>query len=201
MSIRVAAIGGSFNPPTRGHGTIATEILRLGLADEAWFIPSYKHPFANMLDHKAKRATFEERCMLVNKLCEDLVKSDPSLKGKLKTNYVELLIRGECYTKLVIETLRERNKGLEFMWVVGTDCVNDFPKWKHIEWLLDNVTMIVYPREGYPYTGGLGKRHIILDPSKVKSTPGSSSQVRKEGSGSDLLTPGVAGFWKSLEKR
>lgn len=113
----------------------------------------------------------------------------------MQVSTIEFSMRGECYTKNVVEALMALHPHHEFMWVVGTDCVKDFPKWKYIEWVLENVTMIVYPRPGYAYEGGLGPKHIIL--SDVPLVDASSSRVR--AGDTSLLTPSVARYWEGLQ--
>jgi nicotinate-nucleotide adenylyltransferase len=189
--MKVALIGGSFNPPTRMHGRVATEILRLGLVDEVWFVPSNKHPFAASQPHKANRASFEDRCHMVRLLIEDL------RRGDLRVSEVEKSIEGECYTKTVVERMQSRYPDITFMWVAGSDCVKDFPKWVHIDWVLENVTIIVYPRKGHPYVGGLDtSKHIVVQESDVYVEEGSSTRVR-DGDLS-LLTPHVASYWETI---
>lgn len=39
--MRIALLGGAFNPPHNGHVAIARQILDFGLADELWFLPSF----------------------------------------------------------------------------------------------------------------------------------------------------------------
>ena len=189
--MKIALIGGSFNPPTATHGLIGTEILRLGLVDEVWYVPSNTHPFAGEQKHKANRATFRARCDMVMGMLEDL--KDPRL--------LICLIETETpdgYTKSVLSALQGGYPQHEFRWVTGTDCVKDFPKWKHIEWVLENTNLIVYPRQGYPYTGGLDPKHTVLDETQVKVGVGSSSAVR-DGDLS-LLTPSVARYWANLKE-
>src|SRR4051812_6096446 len=41
--LRVALLGGAFDPVHRGHLEVAAEVLRLGEVDEVWLMPCYEH--------------------------------------------------------------------------------------------------------------------------------------------------------------
>ena len=196
--MKVALIGGSFNPPTKMHGKMGAEILRLKLVDEVWYIPSNRHPFADIQASKSRRAPYDVRCDLVAALIQDMAASNPETNGRLRLCVVERDMEGECYTKNVVERLRALYRDIDFLWVTGTDCVADFPKWKYIDWVLENVPLIVYPRAGYPYTGNLGPKHFIIPETAVYTEAVSSTQVRKGSE--DLLTPEVCRYWRDVRK-
>ncbi|KAF4750747.1 hypothetical protein FOZ63_011241 [Perkinsus olseni] len=40
----VAVIGGSFDPPTLAHLMVASQVVQLGCADEAWMVPCGNRP-------------------------------------------------------------------------------------------------------------------------------------------------------------
>jgi nicotinate-nucleotide adenylyltransferase len=53
--MNIAILGGSFDPPHRGHVIIAKRLLKLTNFDEVWLMPLFSHPFNKNLSHPSKR--------------------------------------------------------------------------------------------------------------------------------------------------
>lgn len=198
--MQVALMGGSYNPPTRQHTTVASELIRLGLVDEVWFVPSANHPFKGVLAHKANMTPFEHRSNMLN-----IAISSLECRDKLRVCSVEQTEGLSGYTWETVETLRGMFPDIEFSWVTGTDCVDDFQKWSRMDYIFEAVRFIIYPRPGYgdDRTGTwwarlLGEGHIILSENQVLTLPYSSSAARKDPSNGmlDLL---VQQYWNSIQ--
>ena len=50
--MKIAILGGAFNPPHLGHQLIAQQILNHTNTDEVWLIPCFKHTFRKNKDNK-----------------------------------------------------------------------------------------------------------------------------------------------------
>lgn len=193
--IKIALFGGSFNPPTHSHTTVASEVLRLRLVDEVWFVPSANHPFKDTQARKATLQPFADRCLMLELAS--------SFCPRMKVEGVEDREGLSGYTADTVRALQAAHPDHHFHWVLGTDCVGEFGKWSHVDWLLDNVTFIVFPRVGYPpdttspYWGRLQADHVVLEEHMVKLVAGSSTAARANPDGG-LLHPGVAAYWKRL---
>lgn len=131
--MNIAILGGSFDPPHKGHMAIANRLLKLSLFDEVWLIPCYQHPFNKNLSAPNKRLE------MTKYLEQDNIKVlDWEIKNKT--------------TSYTIDTLRFLNKKFpinNFSWIIGTDQVSDFTKWKKWKKIIDNFKLIVVPRTGF----------------------------------------------------
>jgi len=191
---RVALIGGSFHPPTLDHGNVGQELLRLGLVDEVWYVPSANHPFAATQDKKKNMLPIEDR----GEMLWSMISKFPE-KDQMSVTFIEQTADLSGYTWETVAALKAQY-GHDFYWVMGTDCVDDLSKWSKVPWLLENVTFIVYPRGGYPdgiggYWTPLRAEHVVIAREDVKETSGSSSEARENPDGG-LLDVDVATFWK-----
>lgn len=193
--LKVALIGGTFNPPTKCHIEIGCGILSLSLADEVWYVPNDKHPFRGIQPKKAHVLSFDQRIDLLQASLENMSRD---VRERMKICEVD---RGTTnITKETISSLR-RVYSHEFLWVLGTDCVNEWHKWANIDWLLENVTFIVFPRKDHvpdesKYWGILRERHHVLD-GLIEPTGGSSTEARLNPDGG-LLFHNVVTLWKSF---
>ncbi|MBU1120430.1 MAG: nicotinate (nicotinamide) nucleotide adenylyltransferase [archaeon] len=131
--MNIAVFGGSFNPIHFGHLIAAQEILWSGMAEEVWFMPCYKNP----LKQNGMTDTAKDRLEMVSLSIEG--------NPKLRVSELELKRKGESYT---IETIRELKKSFPehgFHWVMGSDLVEEFHKWKEAKEIVKEVKIIVFP--------------------------------------------------------
>jgi nicotinate-nucleotide adenylyltransferase len=114
--------------------------------DEVWMMPAYQHPFGKAL------VSFEHRVRMCQLLCEET-------SGWMKTSLVEKEVAergGSGYTVETLTYLRERHPDTQFSLIIGSDILNDLPKWKEPERIKQMVRMLVLYRAGYPAPDTVG---------------------------------------------
>ncbi len=179
--MRLAMLGGSFNPIHIGHLLLADEVChRLGY-DRILFVP------VNLPPHKelAAGATTEQRLEMVRLA----IAGNP----RFDVDTCELERGGISYTYDTIACLTEKYAGrLEgrLGLVMGDDLVEGFEEWGHYRELPEIADIILARRVCADGTGrrDFPYRHIELDNSIL---PVSSSQIRIAGSTG-------AGSWRYL---
>lgn len=179
--MRIALLGGSFNPPHIGHSILAEEILRAFDYDRVLFVPARIPP------HKAPQrdpGTDMRLAML-----------QAALEGwpEFAIEPCELKRPGVSYT---IDTLREISQKYSFDGkpglVIGDDLALDFLKvWKDPELILEYSDIIVAHRD-HPEELSLPYAHRYI---KNLLIPVSSTLVRERianhGAWRSLVAPGV----------
>ena len=144
--MRVALLGGSFNPPHVGHQLAAQYVYATREMDEVWLMPAYQHPFGKAL------APFEHRVRMCEVMCEDT-------SGWMKTSRVEQEVAqqgGAGYTVETLSYLRERYPEVRFSLIIGSDILKDLPNWKSFDRIEQMVRVLVLYRAGYPAPGTIG---------------------------------------------
>lgn len=141
--MRVALIGGSFNPPHVGHQLAAHYVRATQEVDEVWLMPSFRHPFGKSL------IAFEHRLAMCRALCDDA-------SGWLKASDVERDVRGEGRTVDTLEHLRRVRPECDFTLVIGSDILADLPKWKAFDRIQTLAEVLVLYRAGYPAPEAVG---------------------------------------------
>ena len=53
--MKIGILGGSFDPPHKGHIIIANRLLKLRQFDQIWLMPCYHHPFNKKLSPSQTR--------------------------------------------------------------------------------------------------------------------------------------------------
>jgi nicotinate-nucleotide adenylyltransferase len=132
--MEVILFGGAFDPPHVGHQQMVYHILEKKLASEVWYVPCFQHPFN------------KSTSSLLHRL--NMLKLIQNHTTKIFTYELE---KGDVSYSL--ETLRYVEKTQlynHFSWLVGSDQLPEFHKWKDYKILLENFPVYVYPRKNYP---------------------------------------------------
>ncbi|MBN1204546.1 MAG: nicotinate (nicotinamide) nucleotide adenylyltransferase [Myxococcaceae bacterium] len=144
--MRVALLGGSFNPPHVGHLLAASYVRATQEVDEVWLMPAYQHPFGKAL------TAFEHRVRMCEVMCQET-------SGWMKTSRVEQQVAEQGGTGYTVETLtwlRERHPELELSLIIGSDILKDLPSWKSWDRIQQLVRVLVLYRAGHPASGTIG---------------------------------------------
>ena len=130
---------GSFNPIHLGHTNLAEYIFRFSGVDEIWFIISPRNPL------KEQSELIDENLRL--KMLQ-LATGD---KDYLVASDIEFDLPKPSYTIKTLKTLSEIFPEDDFILLIGSDNMQIFDQWKDYQTILDDYSVLVYPREGYPY--------------------------------------------------
>lgn len=167
---RIAIYGGSFNPPTIGHQQVAAHLSQSGLVDRIWVCPAYTHPFGKDL------APYEHRLTM----CFHAFQGIPNVDvGDAERE--AFLAGGKGYTLDLICFLKsDANPSLkdaEFFLVLGSDILQDLPRWVGHEELFREVTPIIVGRKGFRTREHIPANAITLFDLPIPEV--SSTQVRE----------------------
>lgn len=130
----IALFFGSFNPIHVGHQIIANHVAQVDGIDEVWLVVSPQNP------HKKKSSLLADnhRLYMANLAVDD--------NPKLNTSNIEFGLPQPSYTVDTLAYLSEKYPDYSFSLIMGEDNLRSFPKWKNYEVILNNYSIIVYPR-------------------------------------------------------
>ena len=133
---RIGLLGGSFNPAHRGHRRISLEAMRaLGL-DEVWWLVSPGNP----LKEGAKdMAPFEARFAWARRMARG---------ARIRVSDFEER-EGTRFTVDTVRRLKRRHYEHRFIWLLGSDTLPNFHKWRDWRGLVREVPVAVIRRPGY----------------------------------------------------
>ena len=139
---KIAILGGTFDPITKGHVAIAQAVLAETDTDQVWLQPCWKHPFAS----KSKASNFELRhmmCLLATEHLSSAIRASDferlMASDRKQASTYDVLLRMMKYPSF---------KNLEFSYIIGMDNANEFHKWVNPEEIQKLVPFIVVPRDG-----------------------------------------------------
>jgi nicotinate-nucleotide adenylyltransferase len=154
--MKIALLGGSFNPPHLGHLDAAVFVHEKLGDDEVWLMPSFHHPFGKAMVDFAHRV----------RMCELLAqRAGPWLK----VSQVERDVGGDGRTIDTLKYLLPRHPGAGFRLVLGSDIVSDLPKWKSWDEIQRLVEVTVLNRAGFPYEKAVGPPLSDVSSTEVRA--------------------------------
>lgn len=160
--MRIAVLGGRFDPIHVGHLLIARQVLEFDpTIDKVLFVPAFEHHW------KPIQASPEHRIEMINSILED----------KMEVSDIEIKRKGVSYS---IDTIRALKKetGAEIVWVVGSDIVREFDRWKEKQELVKEATFLVFPRDPYKLPKNLPTGFKLVESSTLQVANFSSTVIR-----------------------
>ena len=133
--LRIGLLGGSFNPAHEGHlyvGEVARK--RLGL-DYVWWLVAPQNP----LKPEAGMAPFKERLAAARALA--------GRRPRLIVSDIECVL-GSRYTIDTLKALTRRFPEVRFVWLMGSDNLEQFHRWRRWEEIVRLVPVVVVERSG-----------------------------------------------------
>jgi nicotinate-nucleotide adenylyltransferase len=133
---RIGLLGGSFNPAHRGHRRISLEAIRtLGL-DEVWWLVSPRNP---LKEGARDMAPFEARFASAQAIGRG---------ARIRVSDFEQR-EGTRFTVDTVRRLKRLYPQHRFIWLLGSDTLPNFHKWRDWRGLAREVPIAVIRRRGY----------------------------------------------------
>ena len=166
----VGLLGGSFDPAHEGHlGISKIAIKKLRLKKVYWVITK-KNPFKNKTFY-----SLDERIRYAKKISK--------AQKKIKTIHLDNIVKSSRIID-IINYLSKKKKIKKIYFIIGSDNLIQFHKWKSWKKIVKLVKLIVFSRKGYDRKGIKSivakkfKNRIIFIKNKPISV--SSTQLRKQ---------------------
>ncbi len=161
--MRIALFGGTFNPPHLGHVHVVRELATR--FDEVWIVVA-----ADPNKTEKPYVPPEHRLKMAELAFDGFT--------NVRVVDVELKRAGVSYTVDTVRKLRTDFPNDEFWWVIGSDLVRDFLRWKQADELAKAVPFLVVSRPGFPLdAAGLGHFDRV-DVLRDDGVDASSTQLR-----------------------
>lgn len=136
----VIVYGGSFDPPHRGHTALAAAALRRLKPAALYFVPGFRTPFK-----EAMPVSYESRAVMLKAALREAGLGD---RREIKISPFEARRRRVVYTWETVEHFRRRHPGAAIYFLMGSDCLAGFGRWKDPERVLKSATLLVGRRPG-----------------------------------------------------
>tara|TARA_Y100001935_G_scaffold160195_1_gene131806 strand:+ start:948 stop:1538 length:591 start_codon:yes stop_codon:yes gene_type:complete len=131
---KIGLLGGSFDPPHKGHLFISLEAKKILKLDEVWWLVTPKNPLKI-----SEPASYEERVFN----CKNITRNFP-----IKIQEIEKNIQSDYSYKTINYILKHYNN-IKFFWLMGADNLINFHKWEKWQMIFNNMSIVIFRRHGY----------------------------------------------------
>jgi nicotinate-nucleotide adenylyltransferase len=168
---------GSFNPIHTGHLIIANHILNETNLQKVWFVLSPQNPF------KPSSTLLNEfdRLHLVQKAIED--------DDRLRASDIEFGLPKPSYTAHTLTYLKEKYPAYQFTIIMGSDSFQNLSKWKNAQFIIDNYTVIIYERPGFPVKNRIGASIQVMKAPLLEISATHIREAIQQGKSIKYLVP------------
>lgn len=137
--MKVLIYGGSFDPVHKGHYSILKAACSYLKPDKVHIFTAYQSPFKN----KSPRP-FALRKQMAQEVLS-------SIYSNIIFDDFELEQKRVVYTYETIKYVKKLYPGCQVYLLVGTDCLNDMPRWKNSEYIFQNSVIVAGIRKGVTF--------------------------------------------------
>ncbi|PWE29298.1 nicotinic acid mononucleotide adenylyltransferase [Maritimibacter sp. 55A14] len=154
---RIGLLGGSFDPPHRGHLHISLAALKRFRLDRVWWLVSPGNPLKTR-----GPAALEARLAASRALVDH---------PRILVTDIEARI-GTRYTAETVSRLRALYPGVHFVWLMGADNLAGFHRWQNWRSIMQEVPVGVLARPGERISARVSRAARIYRYAKIPAAMG-----------------------------
>lgn len=134
--MKIAILGGAFDPPHIGHYLVASQVKEQLAMDEVWLMTCYSY-FPEFPVKYAKITPYEVRHKMASYF----------KKYGIKVSGFEQKYNKRSWTRDTLVLLKARYPQHTFYWIIGSDCLPSFHLWNEWKELVQKHNLIIFPRD------------------------------------------------------
>ena len=153
--MRIAILGGSFDPIHNGHLAAAQSVAETFQVDEFHFVPAFTPP------HKTSRgmtSPFHRFAMVA--LATISI-------DRFRTSTIEVDALEKRYTVETLEAMKKSFPDAELLCVIGTDMYQEMESWREYRRLFELAHLVVVNRPGFPFREDVAPFQILREKKRV----------------------------------
>lgn len=160
--MRIAILGGTFDPIHNGHLAAARSVCSTFHTDEVHFVPAYSAP------HKQSQestSAFHRFAMVAL--------ATTAIDG-FRVSTIEVDALEKRYTVETLQKMRSMDPNAELLFIVGTDMYAEFETWKNYRTVLSLAHLVVVHRPGFSFREDLAP-YQVLQKGQTVTLPATST--------------------------
>ncbi len=153
--MRIAILGGTFDPIHNGHLAAAQSVAETFQVDEFHFVPAFTPP------HKTSRgitSPFHRFAMVAL--------ATVSIE-RFRTSTIEVDALEKRYTVDTLESMKKSDPGAELLFIIGTDMYQEIETWRNYRRLFELAHLVIVNRPGFPFREDVAPFQILREKKTV----------------------------------
>ena len=131
---KIGLLGGSFDPPHKGHLYISIEAKKALMLDEVWWLVTPQNPLKI-----SQPATYKERVINCKKITTNYTFKIKEIEKKIQSKF----------SYETINFLQNHYTNINFFWLMGADNLINFHKWQKWRDIFKDIPIVIFKRHGY----------------------------------------------------
>ena len=147
--MRIAILGGTFDPIHNGHLVAAQTVASTFQVNEVHFVPTFSPP------HKQSRgitSPFHRFAM---------VALATVAFEQFRSSTIEVDALERRYTVETLDAMKRLYPGAELLFIIGTDMYQEIETWKNFRQLFDLAHLVIVNRPGFPFREDVAPFQIL----------------------------------------
>src|SRR6266581_6931604 len=147
--MRIAILGGSFDPIHNGHLAAAQSVAETFQVDELHFVPAFTPP------HKTSRempSPFHRFAMVA--LATISI-------DRFRTSTIEVDALEKRYTVETLAAMKKSFPGADLLFIIGTDMYQEIENWRDYRRLFDLAHLVIVNRPGFPFRADVAPFQVL----------------------------------------
>ncbi len=153
--MRIAILGGTFDPIHNGHLAAAQSVAETFQVDEVHFVPAFSPP------HKESRGITSPFHRLA------MVALATISADRFRTSTIEVDTLERRYTVETLDAMKKAYPGSELLFIIGTDMYQEIETWKNYKRLFELAHLVIVNRPGFPFREDVAPFQIINEKQTV----------------------------------
>jgi nicotinate-nucleotide adenylyltransferase len=153
--MRIAILGGTFDPIHNGHLTAAQSVAETFQVDELHFVPAFTPP------HKVASgltSPFHRFAMVA--LATISI-------DRFRTSTIEVDALERRYTVDTLEAMKKSHPGAELLFIIGTDMFQEIESWRNYRRLFELAHIVIVNRPGFPFRENVVPCQVLTEKKAV----------------------------------
>jgi nicotinate-nucleotide adenylyltransferase len=136
--VRIAIIGGTFDPIHNGHLAAAQSVASTFQVDEVHFVPAFVPPHKQLQQITSPFHRFTMVALATMPFAQ------------FRTSTIEVDTLEKRYTVDTLQSMKQIYPGADLLFVVGTDMYQELRTWKDFQRLFELAHIVIVNRPGFP---------------------------------------------------
>jgi nicotinate-nucleotide adenylyltransferase len=152
--MRIAILGGTFDPIHNGHLAAAQSVADTFQVDEVHFVPTFSPP------HKPRGLTSPFHRFAMVALATISFE-------RFRTSTIEVDALEKRYTVETLEAMKKAYPDSELLFIVGTDMFQEIETWRNFRRLFELAHLVIVNRPGFPFREDVAPFQILDEKQTV----------------------------------
>ena len=157
--MRIAILGGTFDPIHNGHLAAAESVADTFLVDEVHFVPAFSPPHKNIRGITSPFHRFAMVALATGSF------------ERFRTSTIEMDALAKRYTVETLDAMKQAYPGSELLFIVGTDMYQEIETWKNYRRLFEMAYLVIVNRPGFPFRDDIAPYQILDNNQPVTLPP------------------------------